>query len=172
MKMIGGKQRLCISGWVLAAMGIAAFNVNAWISLESRPLEGKPILIKALSQKIARLESVFDLAQFERFGREAAALPVALRKVPAAEGSLHNQSPGVSSENFPLPVLSGIVRIADPLRRPYFLAVLDGRVYRENEHVQAYLIADISPQGVVLRRDGASWRIANPAPYYSSDGGR
>lgn len=178
MKMIGGKQRLCISGWVLAALVIAALNVNAWIALESRPLEGNPTVIRALRQKIAWLERVLDFEALERFGRDGAVdLPVALRKLPAAEegarapSSVPVPAPAAAPEKIVLPVLSGVVRIADPLLTPYFLAVLDGRVYREHEYVKAYQIAEISSRGVVLRREGAFWHIENPVPYYSSDGG-
>jgi len=50
--------------------------------------------------------------------------------------------------------------------------VLDGRVCREKDELMAFLVDTITAEGVVLRRQGATWFIESPRPRYSSDQGR
>jgi hypothetical protein len=173
MKTFGGKQRLCVSGWLMAALIIAAINGHAFMTLESTPLEGSSIVIKSLRAKIARLDGVLSGNRFNLFEQAGDKEWVSSLRIPQPnEHAAEAEMPLHGVETIALPVLSGIVRVAHSTRAPYYMAVLDGHVCRERERVKEFVVGKISAQGVLLLREGEQWYIESSAPYYSSDQGK
>lgn len=171
MKTFGGRQRLCVAGWVMAALLIVVINGHAFMALEGKPLEGSSMAIKSLRVKIARLDGV--LSGNRLFDRADDKVWVTSLRIPRSnEHAAEAGTPLHAVETIALPILSGIVRVAHPAQAPYYMAVLDGRVCRERDRVKEFVVAKISAQGVMLLREGGQWYIESSAPHYSSDQGK
>jgi hypothetical protein len=178
MNIAGSRQRLCLGGWFLAALLLAGWNAYGFMSLEQQPLVGYSPTIKMLRADLqqfddslgAGLLSVDYRKALQRLltPKSATADPQVDRK-PAAV-PVDPAAPASSATG--LPSLSGIMQVLDAAGSTYFQAVLNGRVCREMDRIDDYIVAHISPVGVVLQRSGRQWLIKSPTPYYSSDQGK
>jgi hypothetical protein len=157
----------------MAALIVVAINGHTFMALESKPLEGSSMVIKSLRAKMELLDGVLSgnrHALFDRAGDKAWASSL---RIPRAEEQVAKvEAPLRSVEKIELPALSGIMQVANPGQAPYFMAVLDGRVCRERDRVNAFVVAKISAQSVTLLGDGGHWQIESTALYYSSDQGK
>ncbi|MFZ1986771.1 MAG: hypothetical protein WAU91_20335 [Desulfatitalea sp.] len=178
MKHFGSIQRLCMGGWLLAAVILAWVNGLYFMALENEPMKGDPAAIRALRMKLSRLEGVaadsarYLIGQDDTQGFFAAyRIPQsgpATPSVTAAAGG----SASVAVAAGGVPVLTGILQVLDPPGAPYFLAVLNGRVCREQDQVSEFTVGKISAEGVALHRPDGRWFIESPRPYYTSDQGK
>jgi hypothetical protein len=66
-----------------------------------------------------------------------------------------------------LPQLTGILQVIQNTVGPRYLAVLDGKVYVEKDHVGGFRIEEISARGIVLRQRDQQWFIPSPEVYFS-----
>jgi len=173
MKPFASKQRLCIGGWVLAALALIGLNGFGYLALESKPLQGSSVALRSLRQNLARLDGVWTNDLLNALDRESVdALLVSVVAPLGTEGPVsEGASPQASAEKMVLPKLTGILQMADPNGSLSYMAVLDGRVCRPNDQIMAFWVGRITKDGVLLYRDGKKWFIESPAPYYSSDQG-
>jgi hypothetical protein len=177
MNLFGNKQRLCTNGWLVAALLLLGLNGYAYFSLESQALEGNSRTITALRQKLDQLKNIaanstllapdriFNGSFFSRFNAKEPGQPrIAHEPENTAQADKSNPAQ--------LPLLTGILESLDPIDGIRYLAVLNGKVCRENDRVESFTVTKISKSGVVLKGFGARWEIQSPTPYYSNDQGR
>ncbi len=171
MKMFGSQHNVCICAWVIAAVSLLGFNAYGFLSLESKPLGTLPAEVISLREKLARLERTLSGNALHAWGnvRESAHL----FKAAQTSGTMPQSevAPLSKTEPIVLPTLSGIVRVEAHSNAPYFMAVLGGRVCREQDRVNEFVVGRITAEGAVLHRQGSEWFLESPAPYYSSDQG-
>ncbi len=177
MKLVGSKQRLCLSGWVLAALLMIFVNWVNYASMESTELKGYSGTIKALRHKLNRLETImaegkFDLPSFKGhqgfFARYQKTEPEADSKLPVLDGDvLQSEKPAPPQ----LPALTGIIQVLDHHGNISCRAVIDGKVYREKDRFKGFAIAKVTEKGIVLNHSGQRHFIESPKIYYSNDQG-
>ena len=177
MKLTGSRQRVCLGGWLLAALLLLGLNAYRFMSLEQQPLVGYSQTIKILHVKLQQFDRTLAAGAFSLDRRmdvlrsftssSQVRKPAAGRPGSTAQADL--QSP--VSDPTVLPYLSGIMQVLGPHGSLSFQAVLNGRVCRERDKIDDFAVADISPAGVVVRRKSRQWLIKSPSPYYSSDQG-
>lgn len=178
MKHYGSIQRLCMGGWLLAAVILAWVNGLYFMALESEPVKGDPATIRALRMKLSRLESVAADSAQHLIGQDdtqgffaAYRVPQSAPMTPSATSADGGSAP-VAAAATGLPVLTGILQVLDRPGAPYYLAVLNGRVCGEQDQVSEFTVGKISSEGVALHRSGGRWFIESPRPYYTSDQGK
>ena len=177
MKITGSRQRLCLGGWLLAALVVIALNVFRFMVLEHQPLVGNSPTVKLLQTKLQQFDRTLAAGVFAFNNRidllDAFSASSGNRKSKndrsVSEGQDGLQSQAAKTTG--LPSLSGIIHILDPLGSVYYQAVLDGQVCREKDKVADFTVVKISPAGVVIRRSGRKWTIKGPTPYFSRDQG-
>ncbi len=174
MRLVGNKQQLCSAGWTLAALVIVAINGFGFLGLESEPLRGSTPAIFSLRRKLARLESRLAENTENVFGPYGfLEKPISMLTSQEVVEPSEENGPGISfKENVPLPNLTGILKADSPSGKTHYLALLDGRVCREEDEVMAFIVERISAEGVLLSRRGMEWFVESPAPRYSSDQGQ
>lgn len=174
MKLVGSRQQLCTAGWIAAALVLVAINGFGFLGLESEPLRGDSMAVASLRQKLARLENRLAENARSAFGEEGFwEKPLSmLASHDATEPSGESGSDDSFTKNVLLPELSGVLQAAGPSGKTRYLAVLDGRVYREKDEVMAFSVEKITAEGVVLRRLGMEWFVESPKPRYCSDQGQ
>jgi hypothetical protein len=175
MTAFGNKQRLCFGAWVLAALLLAASNGFSFLCMEGGALQGYSPAIKSLQSKLVRLKND-QTNRAVAFGKaEAGFLFTTYRRLKSTvipEGAASKAEGGpVVSKDPALPPLTGIVQVMDGRGARHYSAVLNGKLCREKDRVMDFVVAEISPRGVVLRRSGRRWFIQAPSVYYSSDSG-
>ena len=176
MILTGSKQRVCIGGWVLAALLLAGLNAYQFMALEQQPLMGYSQTIKMLQVAFRQFDTTLAAGDFSLEHR------MDFLNSWTSTIEPHNPSQGRSTSNEradvqapasdpALPILSGIMQVMGPHGALEYQAVLNGRVYREKDKIDAFSVDRISSTGVVVRRSGRQWLIKSPTPYYSSDQG-
>ncbi|MDA8138049.1 MAG: hypothetical protein M0036_05280 [Desulfobacteraceae bacterium] len=166
MKNFGGKQRLYMGGWVLAALALIGLNGFSYMTLESKPLQGSSVAIRNLRQKLTRLGSGRDL------GSASEMLISMVTHPPAgAVASKDDPQPQAVADKPALPVLAGIMVSADPFGAVSYTAVVNGKVCREKDKIMDYVVAKITTEGIVVQRDGQEWFIPGPKPSHCDDKG-
>jgi hypothetical protein len=171
----GNRRRLCLSGWILAALFLIGLNGSHLIVLQNQPLVGHSPTIKALRLNLSQWENA--LTRLAMSSSDSGLRPVLARYQPQADlpteaVSEPDDKPSVEApQSITLPALSGIVQILDQQGKQTYLAVLDGRVCRTNDQVGTYVVEQISPCAVILNHAGRQWHIEGPTPNYSEDRG-
>jgi hypothetical protein len=177
MKIGGSKQRLCIGGWVLAALVMIGLNAFRFMSLEQLPLVGYSQTIKAVQ---SRLQDFDRTVATGIFTLKDHIIPI------SAGGSFFTNSKTAKRDDdgkgpqdiriadaaeSVLPTLSGILQTLDLRGSVYYRAVLNGQVCGEQDKINEFTVVKISPTAVVVRRAGRKWTLDGPTPYFSSDQG-
>jgi hypothetical protein len=177
MKISGGRQRLCMGGWILAALVVLGLNLFQFMSLEQQPLVGYSQTVKVLQAQLREFDNAAATGVFELKDRmrqiEAGAWFSARRQTtdPPGTAKAAAGTPIADAAEILLPTLSGIIQTLDPRGGTDFHAVLNGRVCRMRDKIDEFTVVKISPDTVVVRRAGRNWILNNPAPYFSSDQG-
>lgn len=177
MNMVGSIQRLCLSGWLLAAMILITISWFDYVSMENRPLDGSSRTIISLRSKLAQLQSA-DSANRFKFASLKNNLgvltgskqkkPAADIKAPDAKRAPQSSESGIKAA---LPSLAGILQAMDDRGDIYYQAVLDGKVYQTKDRVMGFTIQSIRTNTVVLRKNGIRHVIKSPEVFYSNDQG-
>lgn len=177
MTLFGNKQRLCIGGWMLAALVILAVNWYDYAGLVGRPLESHSSTIRSLSAKLNRLDGAAierKLQQLsldgyhEFFARYLKSDP----EIQPAAHTLEKPSPVETVTAPALPDLTGVIQVIGQNGTVNHLCVLDGRVYKEKESIEGFLVERITAEGVLLRKSERQHFINRPEIYYSNDRGK
>lgn len=177
MRLWGNYRRLCLSGWLVAALFVAGANGFHLMTLENQQMVGHSPTIKALRTNLAQWESTVPAPSWRPDDSRLNALRVRhgeLELESAAASwppSNTDASPPEVPETIALPVLKGMVRSMDRRGRQTYLAVLDGRVYQTDDRVGDFVVEHVSSDGVVLGRDGRQWHLDAPKPDFSEDQG-
>lgn len=177
MTVFGSRQRLCYSGWVLAALIIVAVNGANFLTLENQALEGYSPAIKSLQFKLNRLKnaSVVRSAIDPDFNEIQGLFAVYRQPKPSdmktGAMSVETDTSSVVIDEPTPPSLSGIIKITNESGAHYYAALVGGKVCRKNDVVMDFRILDISLRGIVLTRSGKRWFVKSPTTYYSSDQG-
>jgi hypothetical protein len=171
-KISGSWQRLTLSGWVIAALLMIAYNGSKLMILLSPPITGHSMEVKLASQKWRQLQD--KISQDSKEHLEAIDLDMAFfRKAPNSE-SVNSEPPdipvakvdNVQPTTINLPILSGILHNTDVHGRAFALAIIDGQRLKVNDKIQGFKIHKISGNGVVVARDEQQWFISAPkVPY-------
>lgn len=177
MKISGSRQRLCMGGWLFAALVLLGLNASQFMSLEQQPLVGYSPTVKALQSKLQDFDrmaasggfSMKDQLNLLKAGAWFSAGSATAGRSGAAKATNGSQVPDATESV--LPTLTGIVQALDPRGAIYYRAVLNGRVCRVRDNIDEFTVVKISPSAVVVRRAGRSWTLDSPTPYFSSDQG-
>ncbi len=177
MNLFGNRQRLCFSGWILAALIVVAFNGLEYVSLESRPLEGHSRTIKLLRLKLSRLESatankLADVNGLDTMRMFFARYFHANKNQPLESTQLENEPHLKNPVEIVLPTLSGIVQVLDHQGLIRYQAVLNGKVCQQKDQLLGFTVGKISTEGVELHKMGQRQFIKSPVIYYSNDQGK
>lgn len=177
MKLVGNRQRLCFSGWILAALLLIFVNWINYASLESAELKGHSSTIKALHLKLDRLESAMvkgkiDLSGFGGnqgfFARYLKTEPKVASQLPVLDGDARQSEKPAQPQ---LPDLTGIIQMLDHQGNIRCRAVFDGKIYQEKDRLNGFTIARVTAKGVVLNHLGQQHFIKSPKIYFSNDQG-
>jgi hypothetical protein len=172
MNISSSRRRLCVGGWILAALVLAGVNGWAWLSLESQALVGNSPTIKSLQQKLARLQAAKarEGRQMEGIGPGVFEARYTPRSAPETQPPTADPRPRDAAPEA-LPVLTGVVGRLTPQGGVEYAALLDRRLCRIRDRVGDFVVERISPSGVMLRRAGQEWFVEAPQPYHSSQRG-
>ena len=177
MKIKGSRQRLCIGGWILAALIVLGLNTYQFISLEQQPLVGYSQTVKVLQAQLRDFDTAAATGVFalkDRIQQIEAGAWFSTRRKPADHSGTTKAVGGTpipDAAGMLLPTLSGIIQALDPRGGTDFRAVLNGRVCRVRDKIDEFTVVKISPGTVVVRRAGRNWILNTPTPYFSSDQG-
>lgn len=173
MKLWGDGRRLCISGWVLAAVLLVGVNGYRLLALQTKQLAGHSPTIKTLHAQLIAWENPFPSPP--RSAAAAGLETLLARHRPPARDSADAAAPdpkivpvAPAPTRVHLPELTGMVTTLNRHGRETYRAVLDGRVYRTADRVGPFMIDAIGADGVVLSRDGRQWRLDCPRPDHST----
>ncbi len=172
-KISGSRQRLVLSGWVLAALLLTGYNGSKLMTLLSPPIVSRSMEVRLASQKWRQLQNI--ISQSSETMTTAIDLDTAFGKLPpVAEKKIPvqpDQSPAKNTEiqymEMQLPTLSGILRNTDIHGRAYAVAVIDGHRLRENDRMEGFTVQKIKKDGVVIARNGQTWFLGAPDVAYS-----
>lgn len=175
MQIFGGTRRLALGAFILAGLLLIGFNA-AWLTrLLNPPLPANSAAVKtALSQWHAYQ------ALEERLARKAEAIGVMWASWPASEPRRESRPdgpvaesalPSVAADVF-LPAVNGILQIVEPGGPSRTLALIDGGLRGENDHISGFTIERITAAGVAFGRDGQRWFAPAPEVPFSVDQGR
>jgi len=172
----GNRRRLCLGSWILAALLLIGLNGYHLIALENQPLVGHSPTIKALRLNLGHYENTLSTPVLCADDQRLHPILVRYAEPPAPAPSASAPPPEITApvpapDRTALPVLAGIVQALDQQGRQSYRALLDGQVCRTGDKVGSFVVARISPGGVVLNRAGQQWHVEAPAPRYSQDQG-
>jgi hypothetical protein len=175
MNLWGDRRRLCLSGWLMAALILVGLNAFYLLTLENQRLVGHSPTIKALRENLTQWENAMIAQPWTPDGNRLNPFLVGAPSPPETTDTVV-PSKGQAPVTDPpavvaLPALDGVVSILDRRGRQRYLAVLGGRVYRTADRLGPFKIALITPGGVVLSRDDRKWHIPCPKPAYTEDRG-
>lgn len=173
MTLWGNGRRLCVGGWLLAALLLIGVNGYHLLTLQNAQLVGHSPTIKTLRTQLMAWESALRSPSWPSAEAGLETLPASHR--PPVTASSAGAAPPPESEaveelpaRVALPELTGMVTTLDRFGRETYRAVLDGRVYQTADTVGPFTIDAILPDGVILNRDGRQWRLDCPRPAYST----
>jgi hypothetical protein len=172
-KISGSRQRLVLSGWILAALLLTGYNGSKLMTLLSPPMVSRSMEVRLASQKWRQLQNI--ISQGSGKMTTTIDLDTALGKIPPVTGKKKaaqpDQSPTENNEiqhtEMQLPTLSGILRNIDIHGRAYAVAVIDGHRLRENDQMEGFTVQKIKKDGVVIARNGQTWFLDAPDVAYS-----
>lgn len=171
-KISGSWQRLTLSGWILAALLLIAYNGSKLMVLLSPPITGRSMEVKLASQKWRQLQDKISHASGEYL--EAINLDMAFLGISSGSDSSEPDLPDIPSATvdkghqtkLQLPILSGILHNTDIHGRTFAFAIIDGHRWKENDRVQEFKIQKIMDNGVTVTHNGQKWFLSAPnVPY-------
>ena len=176
--LFGNLRRVCINGWVLLGLCLLGVNGFALMAFSSPSVPGRSPEVKEVLQKWYRLHGLPMVASVTDIGGNFPELAPTLPP-PHGQAATHTpERPEDGSDVLPadwlaeLPRLTGIIETADVHGHLTALAVLDGKKLALRDEFQGFTVEKISPDGVVLSRDGERWTLPGPEIRYSLDRSR
>jgi hypothetical protein len=175
MVPLGSSKRLCIGGWILAALILLGINGFALASLFSPPVTGRSKETRLASQKWFRFENKLTLILKESFdnidpkpiAERFSPDITAVKKTFAGPQAVQN---GLEAESeIQPPVLSGIMKILDTRGNHRSFALIEGKRLKVNDRIRGFTIHKITSRGVELSKDGQAWFVPAPEIYFSLD---
>jgi hypothetical protein len=172
-KISGRRQRLVLSGWVLAALLLTGYNGSKLMSLLSPPMVSRSMEVRLASQKWRQLQNIISQSSEKMtteidldtaFGKIP---PVVEKKIPVQPDQSPAENNEIQHAEMQLPTLSGILRNTDIHGRAYAVAVIDGHRLRENDQMEGFTVQKIKKDGVVIARNGQTWFLGAPDVAYS-----
>lgn len=172
-KISGSRQRLTVSGWILAALLLIAYNGSKLTALLSPPMSERSAEVKLASQKTHQLqhkishisnEFIEDI-DLDRIFLGISSKTVEDKAEPVITASSKNKK--AHPKPMQLPTLSGILRHMDVHGKKIALAIIDGRRFKENDKVQGFKIQKIKNDGIVVTHSGQRWFLSAPTIPYS-----
>ena len=175
MKLWGSRQRLWFGGWLMAAVGLLGLNGFHLMALENQQMVGHSPTIKALRANLIQWENTMMAPMLT----EDTPFKPLLARYPEPPTRDTTEEPSATSGALPikpptaiaLPVLKGMLRKVDRRGRQSYWAVLDGRVYQQDERIGEFVVLQVSRDGVILGRNGQQWHLDCPTPTYSEERG-
>jgi hypothetical protein len=170
---IRDKQRSFIGAWVLASLLMLGHNGLNLADLLDQPLLGYSQEVKGIRRQWKLLEQLGALTI-----REAKAVAdvdldrVFSRFEPVSILTGGDAEPAAKEEKEPsgpiLPTLTGILSVSDLEGHVRWIAVVDGKRYREGDQVQGFTIQKIGEEGVYLTKWGTHWFVLAPEAEFTS----
>lgn len=175
MQISGNTRRLALGAFILAGLLLIGFNATWLVRLLNPPLPASSAAVKtAMAQWRTYREAQAGLAR----KAEAADVLLAGWRVPAphretpADEPVSEAAPLPTTDEPPLPQVSGILEVTDPQGHSRNLAMVGGRVRAENDQISGYTILRITVAGVAFGRDGRHWFAPAPRVPFSVDRGQ
>jgi hypothetical protein len=176
MIKIGTRKRLCIGGWILAALLLVGVNGFKLMSFFNPELPGQSRNVKEAMKKWRQIENRGPAPIVEAFDNVnlnvafAKYTPVSHRQkkeVPTRRTQVSKEKTNTKK----LPRLTGILQTADAQGNTRSIAVLNGEYLGEGESVLGFKVEKISEEGVILMMGGARFSVPAPKINYSLDQG-
>jgi len=176
MKLLGSRQSVCFSGWLMAALVLLGLNGFHLMALENQQIVGHSPAIKTLRANLIQWENSMKARAMPDGGYPFEPLQIRYSEAQPRDTA---PSPPKSAEAVPaappeavnLPVVRGVLRTVDRRGRETYLAVLDGQVCQPDDRIDAFVVREVSRKGVLLEGQGQQWYLECPAPAYSENRG-
>jgi hypothetical protein len=169
----GGNKRIYMICWVLAALLAAGYNGSELMALLNAPIPGRSMDVRRAIQKRRQLEektsavlksgsigsntNLILLKSGPDFNQQKKKVSIPPPKVEAKK----------EKKEIILPSLTGVMRTSDVQGNLRAIALIGGKRLGEQDIVQGFRVQKITPNGVVLTKQGAKWFVPVPEVHFS-----
>ena len=163
----------------MVALLLVGFNGFKLMSFFNPELTGQSRTVKEAMKKWRQLENRVPATIVEAL--DNINLNVAFAEYTKDTPVSHKQKKKVSTQrsggtkekaiNIKLPSLTGILSTTDAHGNTRSLAVINGEYLGEGERLFGFIVKEISEEGILLSKGGASWFVPAPKVKFSLDQG-
>jgi len=165
----GDYKRLCINGWILAALLLLTYNVVSIIRLLNPIIIGSSEEVRLSSRKWQQLEERGTLVMKENWDDSDIKLIVSAFMPDHYKPTLDILIQKEKKSEIILPKLTGLMQVSDINGKIYFIAIIEGKRLVEKDEIKGFKVKKISKKGVALQKVGKSWFIPAPEVQFSLD---
>ena len=169
MIITGDYKRLCINGWILAALLLLTYNVVSIIRLLNPIIIGSSEEVRLSSRKWQQLEERGTLVMKENWDDSDIKLIVSAFMPDHYKPTLDILIQKEKKSEIILPKLTGLMQVSDINGKIYFIAIIEGKRLVEKDEIKGFKVKKISKKGVALQKVGKSWFIPAPEVQFSLD---
>lgn len=174
MVLIGSRKRLCIGGWVLAALLLLGYNGLELMRLFDPSIPGISSLLKQVKQDWFKLTERDALNSAEKDSSiDLDRILARFIPDPLKRGKTSIFPRDAMDEEIwdALPELTGISQVLDVNGNIRSFAMIEGRRLCEHSEIKGFTVEKITSRGVILTRKGESWFICVPGVNFTLDKG-
>ncbi|RPI80098.1 MAG: hypothetical protein EHM45_00200 [Desulfobacteraceae bacterium] len=150
------------AAFILAGIAFIVFNAYLLVDLYDRPLAKRSEGLKSVGIKWEQFMRTIESPSMDL--TEGIALAKILDQTESS-GTPQDLTP--MQPTSPLPVLTGIFRVVDAHKNSEYIAILEGKRFKQYDTIKEFYIDSITSKGVVLKKKGQTRFIPAPKIFFS-----